>query len=129
MIYSQINRPIQPARDLSATLFEDVDLNLFELFVTVTGGTKPGLIEGRTFRRCRIQGPAVLLISAGVTFDASNFGDSNGDIRNLLLKPVGSHALGTIPMRNCAFENCEFFNVGFTGSQQVIDMLTEVRVS
>lgn len=129
MLYSQINRPVRLAPDLKATVFEDVDVNLFELFVATSGGTKPSIVEGRTFRRCRIQGPAVMLVSSGVTFDATNFGDSNGDIRNLLLQPVGSHALGTIPMRNCAFENCEFYNVGFTGSQQVIDMLSEVRAS
>lgn len=129
MAYTPITRPIRVAPDLTATVFEDVDVNMFELYVAVIGGTRPGLIENRTFRRCRIQGPAILLISTGVTFDDTNFGESRGDIRNLLLQPVGTHALGSMPLRNCAFENCEFFNVGFTGRQSVIDMMTTVVAS
>ncbi|WP_122464458.1 MULTISPECIES: hypothetical protein [Brevundimonas] len=126
MSYVPINRPVQVAANLNATSFEDADINLFELFVTVMGGTKPGRIEGRTFRRCRLQGPAILLLAGGVELESCNLGDSGGDIRNLLLQPLGDFSLGTIPMRNCRFDNCEFFNVGFTGSQAVLDMLAGV---
>jgi hypothetical protein len=126
MAYTPINRPVRVATDLKAKLFEDVDINLFELYAAVVGGALPGLIQSRVFRRCRLQGPAIVLISAGVTFDDTNFGDSGGDIRNLLLQPLGARALGTIPMRDCAFENCEFFNVGFTGPQTVLDMMAGV---
>lgn len=126
MAYIPINRPVRVATDLKATVFEDVDISLFELYAAVVGGSHPGLIEGRTFRRCRLQGPAIVLVSAGVTFDDTNFGDSGGDMRNLLLQPMASRALGTMPMRNCSFENCEFFNVGFTGSQTVLDMMAGV---
>ncbi|CAN7345717.1 hypothetical protein [Brevundimonas sp. LjRoot202] len=126
MAYVPINRPVRVATDLTASVFEDLDINLFELYAAVVGGAQPGLIEGRVFRRCRLQGPAIVLVSAGVTFDDTNFGDSGGDIRNLLLQPMGSRALGTMPMRNCAFENCEFFNVGFTGPQPVLDMMAGV---
>lgn len=127
MAYTPINRPVRVATDLTSAVFEDVDISLFELYAAVVGGAQPGLIEGRTFRRCRLQGPAIVLVSAGVTFDDTNFGDSGGDIRNLLLQPMGSRALGTFPMRNCAFENCEFFNVGFTGPREVLDMLAGVQ--
>ncbi len=126
MAYAPINRGVQVPSDLSAVAFEDADISLFELFLAVMGGTRPGIIEVRTFARCRLQGPAVVLISGGVQFDGCNFGDSGGDIRNLLLAPVGTHALGTIPMRNCRFDGCEFYNVGFTGSQSVIDMMSGV---
>ncbi|WP_420470405.1 hypothetical protein [Brevundimonas sp. FT23042] len=126
MAYTPINRPVRVAPNLKATLFEDVDINLFDLYAAVIGGAQPGIIEGRTFRRCRLQGPAVILISMGVTFDDTNFGDSGGNIRNLLLQPMGSHSLGTMPLRNCSFENCEFYNVGFTGSQSVLDMMAGV---
>jgi len=126
MAYVPINRPVRVATDLKASVFEDVDINLYDLYAAVVGGARPGLIEGRTFRRCRLQGPAIVLVSAGVTFDDTNFGDSGGDIRNLLLQPMGSRALGTMPLRDCAFENCEFFNVGFTGPQPVLDMLAGV---
>lgn len=129
MAYVPINRPIKVATDFTPHTFEDVDISLFEFFVSVMGGTRPGIIEGRTFRRCRLQGPAIVLVSVGVQFESSNFGDSGGDIRNLLLQPVGDRAMGTIPMRDCLFEGCEFYNVGFTGSQSVIDMMSGVRSS
>ena len=55
-----------------------------------------------------------------MTFDETNFGDSRGDIRNLVLKPVGDKAIGTVPMRDCAFIGCEFYGVGFTGTDEFI---------
>jgi hypothetical protein len=126
MTYVPINRPIRVASDLTATTFQDVDISLFELFAAVTGHARPGLIEGRTFRGCRLQGPAIVLASSGVTFEGVNFGDSGGDMRNLLLQPVGPRALGTIPLRNCTFVNCEFIYVGFTGPQSFLDMMAGV---
>lgn len=124
MTYQPITRPVTVARDLHAARFEDVDVNLFELYAACA--ERSGLIMGRTFVRCRIQGPAIMLVSAGVMFDGCNFGDRDGDMRNLVLRPAGPRALGTVPMRDCRFEGCEFFNVGFTGSAQVIDMLLAV---
>lgn len=120
-----ITRDVRVAPDLTATVFEDVDLNLFDLHVA-NNGPGPGMISGRTFRGCRIQGPGVLLVSSGVSFDDCNFGDPDGDMRNLVLRPVGGRALGTVPMRDTAFEGCEFWNVGFTGSEQVIQSLLAV---
>ncbi len=124
MTYQPITRPVAVARDLHAARFEDVDVNLFELYAACA--ERSGLIMGRTFVRCRIQGPAIMLVSAGVQFDGCNFGDRDGDMRNLVLRPEGPRALGTVPMRDCRFEGCEFFNVGFTGSPQVIDLLLAV---
>ena len=124
MSYQPITRSVRVAGNLHAERFEDVDVNLFELYAACAERT--GLITGRNFVRCRIQGPAIMLVSAGVTFDGCNFGDRDGDMRNLVLRPAGPRALGTVPMRDCRFEGCEFFNVGFTGSHQVIDMLLAV---
>lgn len=124
MNYQPITRSVRVAGNLHAERFEDVDVNLFELYAACAERT--GLITGRNFVRCRIQGPAIMLVSAGVTFDGCNFGDRAGDMRNLVLRPAGPRALGTVPMRDCRFEGCEFFNVGFTGSHQVIDMLLAV---
>lgn len=126
MAHIPLNRPIRPAVDLRATVFEDVDMNLFELYAAVIGSARPEMITGRTFRRCRLQGPAVLLASSGVQFDNTNFGDGKGDIRNLLLRPMGDHAFGTVPMRDCVFDNCEFYNVGFTGPQSFLDMMSGI---
>ena len=117
-----INRPVNVATDLSAPRFENLDVNLFELYAH--GADKGvGIITNRTFIGCRIQGPAIVLVSAGVTFDDTNFGDSGGDIRNLILFPAGQKALGTVPLRDCHFEGCEFYNVGFTGNRDFLDEL------
>ncbi|MFK4058644.1 MULTISPECIES: hypothetical protein [unclassified Brevundimonas] len=114
-----INRPVALVEDFGAAVFENVDLTLFEVFAHAARNG-PGLIQGRTFKGCRIQGPAIILVSNGVTFDETNFGDSRGDIRNLVLKPVGDKAIGTIPMRDCAFIGCEFYGVGFTGTDEFV---------
>lgn len=120
-----INRAVRVAPDLKAMLFEDVDLNLFDLHVAHHGASL-GVIQGRTFRGCRLQGPAIMLVSMGVQFSDCNFGDPDGDMRNLVLKPAGNRALGTIPFRDTIFDGCEFYNVGFTGPEVVLKDLLSV---
>jgi hypothetical protein len=114
-----INRPVALAEDFGAAVFENVDLTLYDVFAHSAQNGTP-MIHGRTFKGCRIQGPAIVLVSNGVTFDETNFGDSRGDIRNLVLKPVGDKTIGTVPMRDCAFIGCEFYGVGFTGTDEFI---------
>ena len=123
-----ITRDVRIAQDLKATVFEDVDLNLFDLHLALNG-PNPGLITGRTFRGCRLQGPAIMLVSAGVQFDDCNFGGPDRDMRSLVLRPTGGRALGTIPFRDTLFEGCEFYNVGFTGSDEVVNDLLAVGAS
>lgn len=75
------------------------------------------LIENKTFTDCRIEGPAVLLAAGGCKFDECDMGFSGGDIRNLLLAPVGPEkVIGTIAFQNCEFLRCKFHAVGFTGA-------------
>ena len=114
-----IDRPVALAEDFGAEVFENLDLSLFDVFAHAARNG-PAVIQGRTFKACRIQGPAIVLVSNGVTFDETNFGDSRGDIRNLVLKPVGDKAIGTVPIRDCAFIGCEFYGVGFTGTDEFI---------
>jgi hypothetical protein len=117
-----INRPFADAPDLNAQTFENIDIILYELY-SAASATGVALIQGRTFTGCRFQGPAIVLVSDGVTFSDTNFGDSRGGIKNLLLSPVGDKAIGTIPMRDCHFIGCEFYGVGFTGTQEFIDQV------
>jgi hypothetical protein len=117
-----ITRPLDVARDLNATSFEDVDISLHDLFMAAVGQGQ-GLIHGRTFTGCRIQGPGVMLVSTGTTFDETNFGDSRGGIANLVLRPAGDKAIGAVPVRDCAFLGCEFYGVGFTGTPEFIEQL------
>ena len=118
-----INRPVNLARDLGLTAFENVDLNLHDLYVACRAH---GAVIGRTFTGCRFDGPAIVLVGGGTTFDETNFGDPRGDMRNLLLQPLGSKALGTVPMYDCRFVGCEFYNVGFTGSSDILEQLAAV---
>ena len=74
------------------------------------------VIEGKTFRNCRFEGPAVVLAISGCSFDGCNMGESGGNPRNLLLSPVGEEkVVGVIAFRDCRFERCAFHLVGFTG--------------
>ena len=120
-----ITREVSVAADLKATVFENVDVNLFDLHVAHHGAGL-GIIQGRTFRGCRLQGPAIMLVSSGVHFSDCNFGDPESDMRNLVLRPVGSRALGTIPFRDTVFDGCEFYNVGFTGPEAILNELLSV---
>jgi hypothetical protein len=73
-------------------------------------------IENKTFTRCLIEGPAVMLVAGGVTMEDCNMGHDGGDLRNLLLKPVGPRqVVGTIPVTNSLFRACRFHAIGFTG--------------
>lgn len=84
-------------------------------------------IEGKTFIDCRIEGPAVLLAVGGCDFDGCDMGYSGGDIRNLLLRPVSpTKVIGAIAFENCVFRRCNFFAVGFTGSEQFLNSFIDV---
>jgi hypothetical protein len=81
-------------------------------------------IEGKTFVHCHIEGPAVLCPLDGVHFEACDFGPSDGDIRNLMLAPLGPKKItGAVAFRNCTFRNCAFFAVGFTGSPDFLQSM------
>lgn len=120
-----INRPVNPAQDLGATVFEDVDLSLAQVYLAAAQ-RGPGAIDGRTFRGCRIQGPAVMLVGGDTTFEDTNFGDSRGDMANMILRPAGSKVIGAIPVRGCTFIGCEFFGIGFTGAPEFLDELMKL---
>ena len=117
-----IVRPIAPAQDLHATVFENVDIALHELMAASLLTGVP-YIQGRTFRGCRLVGPGVVMPGGRTTFDDTNFGDARGDNRNLVFKPMGSRATGAIVLQDCLVEGCEFSEVGFTGSDAFIETI------
>ena len=121
-------RPGRIPTDAFAKVFESVDLSLYDLFrANFQAGHR--IISGRTFRNCRIEGPAVMLVLDKVNFDATNFGPNGGDVRNLVLRPAGpTSVVGTIPVEDCQFINCEFFGLGFTGSDQFLDQLLALEI-
>ncbi len=121
-------RPGRIPTDADAKLFENVDISLFDLYRTVMAKGE-SVIRDRTFRGCQIEGPVVMLVQPGTTFNHTNFGPTEGDIRNLVLHPASQErVIGAIPVADCAFEHCQFMGVGFTGAelflQQVLALET-----
>ena len=71
------------------------------------------VIAGKTFTDCVIEGPAVMAVMNGTTFDSCNMGTA-ANPQNLLLKPLGDKIVGAIGMADCRFVRCQFAQVGFT---------------
>ncbi|WP_395945725.1 hypothetical protein [Brevundimonas sp.] len=84
-------------------------------------GAGQATIKGKTFIDCRLEGPAVLLPIGGCEFDACDMGFASGDIRNLLLSPVGPQKVtGAVVFEGCKFQRCTFYAVGFTGAPEFL---------
>ena len=99
---------------------------LFDLYRAQMQSGGGAIIEGRTFTDCHIEGPAVMLVLEGTHFESTSFGPTGGDMRNILFRPMsGLRAIGSIPVRNCTFRNCQFHTLGFTGSDDLLRMLVE----
>lgn len=80
-------------------------------------------IDGKTFTDCVIEGPAVMAVMNGTTFDNCAMGTTS-DVRNLLYRPLSTTKLaGVIGMANCRFVRCRFVQVGFTGSDDLLEQL------
>jgi len=101
-------------------VFEDLQIPLATFFRQLATHNV-SLVEGRAFRRCRIEGPAVMLVLDGVAFDGCDMGPDGGDVRNLLLRPLGGKIIGAVPVAMSLFENCSFYAVGFTGADRHLD--------
>ncbi len=76
-------------------------------------------IDGKTFTDCVIEGPAVLAVMNGTTFEACAMGVAT-DIKTLLFKPLGAKMAGVVGMSNCKFVRCQFVQVGFTGADSLL---------
>lgn len=105
---------------LTRRLYEDIEIPLASLFrQRVNSGES--MIINTMFRRCRIEGPAIMLVLDGVVFTGSHLGQSGGDIRNLLVRPMAEKVIGAVPVAMSVFEDCTFHAVGFTGTDQFLD--------
>ena len=86
-----------------------------------------GVIAGRTFTGCTLEGPAVLVMLDGWDFEGCFFGETDGDPGSLLLHTLGERGVaGVIPFRDCKFVNCNFRAVGFTGSRDFLEEMLGV---
>ena len=115
-----------PQVDARSPTFENAQITLFDLFRANLQAGGGSVIEGRTFTNCRIEGPAVMLVLEGTTFEQTNFGPTGGDLRSILFRPMHeSRAIGAIPVQNCKFIGCEFFALGITGHENLLNLLIE----
>lgn len=80
------------------------------------------VIEDKTFTECLIEGPAVMAVMNGTTFDGCNMGVAS-DPRTLLLQPLGDMIAGVVGMANCRFVRCRFVQIGFTGSPELLQQI------
>ena len=110
--------------DPRATEISGGHFALFDLYRANIQSGAGAVIEGRTFSDCLIEGPAVMAVMTGTVFENCAMGTTT-DVRNLLYRPVGQTRMaGVVGMANCRFVRCRFVQVGFTGSDQLIDELT-----
>lgn len=109
-------------RDLSpGPIHQGEEIWLPQLVAQAIKGGK-SFIRRRLFIDCRIEGPAVFMAMGGCVFDNCDMGYNGGDVRNLLLRPVGTaKVIGAIGFEDCEFRGCRFFSVGFTGPTSFID--------
>ena len=86
------------------------------------------ILSGKTFTRCRIQGPAVVAIMGSTTFEGCNMGRVT-DPRSLTFLPQGPLLVGVIGLKDCKFVECEFDFVGFAGPQEVMDDFAQTLIA
>lgn len=111
------------AEDLTADHFENVAVSLVDLHRARLRLGQTAIV-GVTFRNCRIEGPAVMLVVGGCQFSAVDFGFAGGDIRTLVLRPASPNGVvGAIPVRDCTFEGGQFFAVGYTGGESFLNQI------
>ncbi|WP_292024397.1 MULTISPECIES: hypothetical protein [unclassified Brevundimonas] len=128
----QTETPMSPdekfGRELVArTTFEKEAVWLPSLAVHHMNAGKT-FIEDKTFTECLIEGPAVMAVMNGTTFDGCNMGVA-GNPRTLLLQPLGDMIAGVVGMSNCRFVRCRFVQVGFTGSPELLQQIEENLLS
>jgi hypothetical protein len=83
-------------------------------------------IDSKTFTDCVIEGPAVMAVMNGTVFDSCAMG-ATADMRTLLYRPLSQIKMaGLVGMSNCRFVRCRFVQVGFTGSDALLDELQSI---
>lgn len=85
--------------------------------IALFGGGGP--IRGRTFERCDIRGPAVV-VPSGKTVSEYNTFDGSADAVLWEIPPDRSKVIGAIALEDCTFIRCRFANIGIAGPRDVI---------
>ncbi|MES2034370.1 MAG: hypothetical protein V4466_09360 [Pseudomonadota bacterium] len=115
------------ATDLTATAFEKVTVNLYDLFRETMKAGK-ARVRNITFTDCRLEGPVVIAVMGRCTFEATNFGYSGGDVRALTVRSgAPGKIVGALPFEDCTFTGCGFVAVGFAGSSEFLDQIAALE--
>ena len=120
-------RTLATLADYKGKVFKDKNLLLFEVFRANLEATSDIRIQNVSFENCQIEGPAVMLPLGACTFDDTNFGSAEGDMRTLIVHSASpDRVTGVIPMVGCTFNSVDFFAIGFTGDKAFLDSLLEL---
>ncbi|HEV7227694.1 hypothetical protein [Brevundimonas sp.] len=79
-------------------------------------------VKGKTFTDCLIEGPAVIAVMGTTQFEDCAMGAAT-DTRTLLYRPLGDKLAGVVGIEDCKFVRCRFVQVGFTGSEALLEEL------
>lgn len=82
------------------------------------------VIKGKTFTDCVIQGPALVAVLPGTTFDSCNMGAAS-DPTSMLYAPKGPQLVGAIGLEACSFVRCRFVQIAYTGSDAFLASMSE----
>jgi hypothetical protein len=86
-----------------------------------------GMVTGFTFVRCKIQGPAVVVLDDCV-LRRNSLGGTPSELLWIVDPTERPSIVGAIGLRECTFESCVFEGVGFAGTAELLDgLLTDVR--
>jgi len=122
-VYGPLPPGMSRATDSLAESYENQAVSLYEL-IRARLAIRETVIRGVTFTNCRIEGPAVMLVVGGCRFEGVDFGNPNGDIRNLVLRPESPTAvIGAIAVQDCAFRGGHLIGVGYTGGASFLDQI------
>jgi len=115
------------ARNLSAKAFNGEVMSIYELYRDALHHGQT-FIEDRAFVDCRLEGPAIMAVVGGVSFDSTDFGYTGGDIGRIVWRSASSTGVvGAVPFRNCSFKGCSFFATGFTGPEAFLQQILALK--
>ncbi len=77
-----------------------------------------GMLDGYTFTRCRILGPAVLSLDTNTVIGDSGFGEAAPE--SVIWDNPPLRRAGAVHVTNCRFLQCGFLLVGFTGEPETL---------
>ena len=81
-----------------------------------------GRMEGFTFLKCHIEGPAVIIGSASEFSENAMNGPPDAVLWEIPQDDEGRvWKLGAILVQNCTFRGCEFRNVGLAGPKSFVE--------